>query len=270
MPKRLLEARQPAERAQQRQRLGTLRDLTVQPATKCRYQLATKAFFEFLASESITLPHQVSKLDSLVCDYIEHLWASGAGRAQANDTVAGLQDIQPNVRSKLPGAWRLLKTWSTNEVPNRAPPLPEHVVLAMAGWSFFHGHNAFGISLLIGFYGMLRTGEVLGLTSARMLASAQDLQVLVSLGLTKGGKRHGASESVVVGREPAVMLIKAWKKISEPSTGLARSPAQWRGLFTQCLEALQLSAFEFRPYSLRRGGATFWFTKHQSMDRILV
>ena len=26
---------------------------------------------------------------------------------------------------------------------------------------------------------------------------------------------------------------------------------------------------QFRPYSLRRGGATFWFSRHQSLDRIL-
>lgn len=228
MPKRVLEAQQPAERAQQRRRLGTLRELTVQLATKRRYQLATKAFFEFLAAESLVLPREIAKLDGLVCDYIEHLWASGAGRAQANDTVAGLQDIQPNVRTKLPGAWRLLKTWSINELPNRAPPIPEHVVQAMAGWAFFHGHNAFGISLLVGFYGMLRTGELVHLTSAHMLAAPQDLQVLISLGLTKGGKRHGAAESVVLGYEPAVLLVKAWKKTVPPTTKLASSPAQWR------------------------------------------
>lgn len=144
MPKRkLLEATQPSERAAQRQRLGTLRELTVQPATKRRYQLATSAFFKFLKEESLTLPRELSQLDALVCDYIERLCASGTRRAQANDTVAGLQDLQPSVRGKLPGTWRLLKTWSINEIANRAPPLPEHVLLAMVGWSLFNGRNLF-------------------------------------------------------------------------------------------------------------------------------
>ena len=35
-------------------------------------------------------------------------------------------------------------------------------------------------------------------------------------------------------------------------------------------KALKLSAFNFRPYSLRRGGATFWFNHHGSMDRLLL
>ena len=271
MPKRrLLEANDPEERAKQRRKLGTLRELTVQPATRRRYTLATDAFLTFLRHENLVLPAQRSQVDPLVCDYLEHLWCTGAGRGLACDTLAGLQDLQPNLRYHLPGAWRLLKTWSINELPNRAPPLPEHVMQSMVGWAFFKGHVAFGISLLVGFYAMLRTGEVLGLVNSHMLSSPQDRQVLISLGLTKGGKRQGAAESVVLGYEPAVNLVQLWKKHVSLSTPLASSPAQWRSTFNECLEALKLDSFQFRPYSLRRGGATFWFGKHQSLDRILI
>ena len=31
-----------------------------------------------------------------------------------------------------------------------------------------------------------------------------------------------------------------------------------------------MQEFAFRPYSLRRGGATFWFQKQQNLDKILV
>ena len=36
------------------------------------------------------------------------------------------------------------------------------------------------------------------------------------------------------------------------------------------MEALNLCALNFRPYSLRRGGATHWFSKHGSLDRVIV
>ena len=173
----------------------------------------------------------------------------------------------PNQISK---AWRLLKTWSINEIPNRAPPLPEKVVWAMAGRAFFHGHNSFGISLIIGFYTMLRSGELLDLKSSHILCPQHEKQALISLGLTKGGKRMGAAESVVLGIQHAVNLVKRWKQVAKPSTCLAPSPVKWRSLFSECLSALGLASFQFRPYSLRRGGATFWFSKHQSLDRILV
>ena len=268
--KRVLEAHDPEERAKQRRKLGTLRELTVQPATRRRYDLATNGFLAFLRNEGLQLPTVKTLVDPLVCDYLEHLWSSGAGRGLACDTLAGLQDLQPNLRNCLPGAWRLLKTWTVNEIPNRAPPLPEHVVLAMVGWSFFKGHVAFGISLLVGFFCMLRTGEILGLRSSHMLSPPKDRQVLISLGFTKGGKRHGAAESVVLGYEPAVLLTQLWKSHVSPSTPLAISPAAWRSRFNECLAALKLESHQFRPYSLRRGGATFWFSKHQSLDRILV
>ena len=242
----------------------------MQPATRRRYNLATDAFLQFLKDEQLVLPKQRNLVDPILCDYLEHLWASGAGRGQACDTLAGLQDMQPNLRNHLPGAWRLLKTWSINEIPCRAPPLPEHLVQAMAGWAFLKGHNSFAISLLIGFYSMLRTGEVLGLCNNHMLSDARDSQILISLGLTKGGKRHGAAESVVLGYEPVVLLVQRWKSIAKTCSPLVPSAPKWRALFNECLEALGISDHQFRPYSLRRGGATFWFSRHQSLDRILV
>ena len=268
--KRILEAERPEERARQRQKLGSLRHLTVQPATRKRYTNAVDSFLRFLNDEGQALPGNSTQVDPLVCDYLEHLWSSGAGRALACDTLAGVQDLQPNLRNHLPGAWRLLKTWHVNEIPNRAPPIPEHVLQAMVGWSFFKGYATFGISLLVGFYTMLRTGELLGLRSSHLVTTSQQDQVLISLGFTKGGKRHGAAESAILGFEPAVRLVQQWKLKATLTTCLARSPANWRSLFNECLQSLKLTQHGFRPYSLRRGGATFWFTKHQSFDRILV
>eukprot|EP00435_Cladocopium_sp_Y103_P038922 s627_g10.t1 len=212
------------ERAAQRRRLGSLKELTVQPATRKRYASATEGFFTYLRNASLTLPQQKAKLDALVSDYVEFLWSTGAGRAQASDTLAGLQDLQPNLRGNLPGSWRLLKTWSINEIPARAPPLPEHVVHSMAGWAFFKGWFSFGVSLIVGFYCMLRTSEILGLRSSHLFCGRNDKQVVISLGFTKGGKRQGAAESVILGFEPAVALVKRWKDLVSPVTPLVRYP----------------------------------------------
>ena len=58
--------------------------------------------------------------------------------------------------------------------------------------------------------------------------------------------------------------------MSTASTSLTPTPSKWRGLFSDCLKALGLEQFGFRPYSLRRGGATWWFSKHHSLERILI
>ena len=270
MPKRILEAATPAARATKRQQLGTLRQLTVQPNTRARYTQAVDEFLQFLRHNSISSPSKRDRLDPLVCDFLEYLWASGSGRAKGSDCVAGLQDQDPKLRGQLPGAWRLLKTWGINEIPNRAPPLPEHVLLAMVGWSIFNGFHSFGVSLLVGFYGMLRTGELLGIKRKDFMADPSGRKVLLSLGLTKGGKRTGAAESVVLGHDLVVNPLFHWMSIANPSTTLTPSPSKWRTLFARAIDSLDLASFGFRPYSLRRGGATWWFSKHHSLDRILI
>lgn len=178
-----------------------------------------------------------------------------AGRALASDTVAGLQDKDPRLRGQLPGSWRLLKTWAVNEIPNRAPPLPVHVLHALVGWAFFHQHITFGVSLLIGFYGMLRTGEILGLSSHHVAGNQSASKYVISFGLTKSGKRQGAAESVVIGYDLVVEFLRKWKALARPHTCFGPSPTRWRKLFSEGLSALKLEPFGFRPYSLRRGGA---------------
>ena len=270
MPKRLLEAPTQQQRAAQRRKLGTLQQLTVQPATKKRYDNAVDGFLRFLRNNALQLPSSKSELDPYVCEYLEFLWSHGYGRALASDTVAGLQDFDVRFRGSLQGAWRLLKTWSVNELPNRAPPIPQHVLHALVGWAFFHHHVSFGVSLLVGFYGMLRTGEILGLHSSHISVDPRHCKAVVSLGLTKTGKRQGAAESVVLGYDIVVFFLKRWKSLAGTFQALAPTPAVWRKLFNQELEALKLQSFGFRPYSLRRGGATWWFSRHQNLDRILI
>lgn len=270
MNKRLLEGATPADRAQKRQQLGKLSELTVQPATRLRYQSAIDAFLHFLHQNSLVLPTQRDLLDPLVCEFIEHLWSSGGGRGRASDCVAGLQNHDPKIRGHLPGAWRLLKTWSINEVPNRAPPLPEHVLHSMVGWATFHGHHGFAVSLLVGFYGMLRTGELLTIYRKDFMVDEGGRKVLLALGWTKGGKRAGAAESVVLGHDAVVKPLLRWMKLTSSATPLTPSPPKWRSLFNQAIVSLKITSFEFRPYSLRRGGATWWFSKHHSLDKILL
>ena len=61
---------------------------------------------------------------------------------------------------------------------------------------------------------MLRSGEIIDLSSSHILASPAEKQILISLGFTKGGKRQGAAESVVLGIDQGVRLLKRWKHIA--------------------------------------------------------
>ena len=126
--KKHVEGRTKGDRIAIRKKLGPLQNLTVQSRTKQRYEKARQGFYSFLKTEHISIPRKREELDPLVSEYIEMLWSSGEGRSKANDTVAGLQDLDAKLRGCLPNSWRLLKTWSIHETPNRAPPFPEVVV----------------------------------------------------------------------------------------------------------------------------------------------
>lgn len=106
-------------------------------------------FFGFLRREELVLPTKRDELDPIVSDFLEHLWASGEGRSVASNVLAGLQDFDPKLKGTLPGSWRLMKTWTTKELPNRAPPLTEPILRAMVGWAYFSQHFNFGLSLMV-------------------------------------------------------------------------------------------------------------------------
>ena len=267
---KVVEGHSKESRKQVRKQLGTLKSLTVQPITKKRYQQGLDLFFQHLKAEGIVLPKKRDRMDDICSDYLEHLWASGEGRASASNFLAAIQDFDPKLRHCLPGSWRLMRTWTTQEIPNRAPPLPEPVLRAMVGWSFLHDHFQFGLSLLVGFYGLLRTGELLALQSFQIHMISPAQPAVLSLGLTKSGRRQGAAESVTLSERPVLQMLWHWKQAAKPHDFLTSKPHVWRAQFLECLTALKLTQWDFRPYSLRRGGATFYFVKTGSLDRVLL
>ena len=269
MPKRHLEGSTQEARATMRQRLGSLKSLTVQPVTRKRYDAALESFFQYLRSEKLILPTGAMAIDRVCSDYLEYLWAQGHGRSDASNFIAALQDTQPHLRGKLAQSWRLLKAWVTNEVPNRAPPLPLQMLESMVGHALFKKDFGFALSLLVGFHGLLRTGEILGITAAHVSVSKPKGPAVISLGLTKAGKRQGASESVTLHGEDICRRLHQWVHTARNHDSLAGPSHIWRQKFNVTLEALSLHKWDFRPYSLRRGGATHQFKMHGAFDRLM-
>ena len=214
------------ERKRQRAALGSLQSLTVQPRTRDRYNRALEGFWSFLREEGRQIPMSHSGLDVLLQQYIEDVWSEGHGRAQASDTVAALQDAQPQVKGHLHGTWRLLKAWSVNEIPNRPSPLPEEALHMMVGSAITQHEYLFAVSLLVGFYGTLRTGEILSMKSSDVSMHTAQGPAVISLGLTKGGKRQGASESVSLTVEEPLRWLYAWTRDSSARKELCPSPSQ--------------------------------------------
>ena len=270
MPKKHLEAATQEARAKIRKQLGTLRSLTVQPVTRARYEKARDSFYHWLREENLVLPTSAYHLDLVVSDYLEALWAKGLGRTEGSNLLAALQDAEPHLKTKLKSSWRLMKTWVTHEVPNRAPPLSLDALHTLVGYALFKNWHEFALSLLLCFHALLRTGELLAIQAKHMSISRPKGPLIISLGLTKAGKRQGAAESVTVHSEDVCRRAFAWLQGKRGNTFLTGAAHMWRKTFNEVLSKVDLGAADYRPYSLRRGGATYYFNLWGSFDKLLV
>ena len=130
---------------------------------------------------------------------------------------------------------------------------------------------SFACMLALGFHGLLRTGELLKVTS-------QDLELsrecgILSLQQSKSGLRHGSSEAVALRDSLTLQLLDTWRVCFRPSAGdklWPHSGQRFRETFRAYLRFFRVMALNFKPYSLRRGGATFLLQQGMAMETILL
>jgi len=247
-----------------------LRQLLITPYTlNKRYRPACVLFFRWLADQAITLAITTTGVDSQVAAYIEYLWEEGDGRNMAGDIISGLTFLCPHMKGNLCCSWQLFKAWSRQELPARAPPLPESWVLALACLACRRGWPDVAAFLVIAVYGCLRTTEGAALLVKLCSPSADRSTWVLELGLTKGGQRRGALESVVVVSPVACAMLKKVTDGRPKGTFiLQRHVADLRKVLQSLLTELGLAHFGIQPYSLRRGGATHLFRETGSYSQV--
>jgi integrase len=264
----ILAARRRLERQQVRQALGTLRDRLVTAGTAARYHVQVLAFLSLLSYAQ--LPRSLWDLDELLSARVEAMWEEGDPKASASNLLAGMQHFFPPCRGHIPSAWRLLHAWNRAELPARAPPLTLEIVKGLAGLAILQQRLDVGVCLLMAFHCFLRTGEVVNLKAADIVLDRVRGRAVVNLGLTKGGIRRGAKESVTVHDSHLVEWISALLTRRLPGDSLlACSAASFRKYFRDLCNFFRLQDFEFKPYSLRRGGATYWFRSTNNLQSVI-
>ena len=217
-------------RRTERQKKGSLADLAVDKGTLERYQQTLWNFFHFLDEFGKTLPSTTWGLDEEPSSYVEELWAAGHGLSQAQYTLASVHHFVPQLRGRISGAWRKLKTWRRHEVPRRAPPIPPIVVRGIAGLARIQGRLDVSVGILIGFQCMLRGGEILRLKICDCIHFHDT--VVLNLGFTKAGLRKGSQEQVTITDKSLASLLKCFSRNrSSTATLVSLSPCNFRKYF---------------------------------------
>ena len=245
-----------------------LADVGVSKNTQVRYFTAVSRLKHLLP-----LVQSESHLDDLVAGWIQTEFEDGTPLYLIADALSGLHHLEPYTKKKLCKSWHLYSIWRKYEVPCRAPPLPQDIVLAMAGWCLTNGELVMAALLLVGFHCLLRTGEILSIRPIDFLLDKAG--GLLSLPSSKSGLRNNSRESVSISDPLTIQTVTAmldckYSMHMQHVPCWDKSASSFRSLFQNILEQFELSSLNFRPYSLRRGGATYEMQTHGLMEKTLI
>ncbi|CAK0855058.1 unnamed protein product [Prorocentrum cordatum] len=246
--------------------LGKLRDARIKASTLARYRGAAQRFVDYLAARNLPLPFTWDDIDICLQDYLEHLWAEGATKGEANDTLSGVRHLL-RTRRRYPGAWQLLTVWGRPEILQRAPPMPAQVCTALAGWALSRGEVAFAAVLLVAFHLCLRTGEALGLSGGVIFLKPCG-RGAVSLPWTKTSCQKGARGQVTLD-DPLVGAV-VHMQLQRDSRLWPGTTRAFHDLFRAGLQQIGCKHLALSPYSLRRGGATREFLLSGDLSKVML
>eukprot|EP00438_Fugacium_kawagutii_P006060 Skav221353 [mRNA] locus=scaffold6476:21129:22043:- [translate_table: standard] len=256
-----------ALREQRKRRRGTLclEDRGIAGSTRSRYFFAVRKVLPLLESNYGTE-------DEIISSWIEESYLEGEAITSISDTLSGLHHFAPHLRGSLSKSWRLFRLWRRIEKPAQAPPLPQAFTTALVARALELGLLDLAVAMSLGFWGMLRTGELMSLFPFQVLWGHDN--AIIQLGATKSGMRRNQDENVVIEHGPTLELLRTWLYIRRHdltfnAPAFLCGPQVFRDSFRSLLSYFGLSN-TFRPYSLRRGGATHDFRSHGQMERTLI
>ena len=264
---KLLARKTKAQRKESRAKI-TLEDAGLSDTTRARYGAAL-----YLLLPVLETVQTLQGLDYAISAWIEEMFTAGEPQHLISDALCGLHWREPWTKRSLPNSWRLFHVWRRLEVASRAPPLTSRLIRSMVAYCLAHNDIQMAAAFLVGFYGLLRTGEILNLRMSDCLIT--NGHCILSLSDTKSGKRKGTAEMVHISDVLTVEVLHTLQQIRRLElcpAGLLwnLSPAVFRHRFAFYCHKFDLTRHGFRPYSLRRGGATHIFQQTRSMEYTLM
>ena len=256
-----------AERAKDRCSI-ILKDVSITEQTQIRYFLGLKQLTPFLANVSTML-----ELDESITTWIQRCFERGEPLHLISDALCGLQHQEPWVKRNIPMAWKLFGVWRKLESPGRAPPLTKEIIYSWANYAIEHQDLVFAALILLGFFALLRTGELLKVRPKDLLLDEEN--GIVTLFGTKTGQRDNVGEMVSFSDVFTIETLRAVQDLQKDRDMMNvplwyKSAQSFRTRFQWYCKRFDLLSHQFRPYSLRRGGATWIFQRTGSMEVALV
>ena len=256
----------------ERKKIGSLSNQVVEVKTKKRYDDSFHQFLQFhKLNSSFGMPDPTT-FDTMVGEYIEYLWESGAPKSEASYAAASIQFFRPQTKGSLQWTWKLIKTWNRIELPTRATPLSPELLASLAGQCFRWKQDAMAWLLVVGFSMFLRTGEILNLRRKDVVLSTSSTEVILLLENTKTTKKNFLPlEKLVVDEDICKTALRHLCTGKLPGDWLCPlSNYRFRSVWSSLIYHFGLETMGYMPYSLRRGGATSAYQRGCSLDVLVT
>ena len=216
--------------------------------------------------------NHVDALSEWLEEYMTVMYENGHSRRAAAETLNAVAQRFGWVRSALAGPWGLIRTWEMLEPVQHHPPMPVQVVRALAVTAMVWKWHHVAVSLVLGFFGLLRPSELIGLRRRDLMLPSDHFSteaLYLRVGQPKTRHRAAASQHVRIDEQGVpewvdLMLqeMPPWRKIWHGS---------WAS-FKHRFDLLQLEVLGRKPLlpsSLRPGGATYLFRLwHENLPRL--
>lgn len=223
----------------------------------------------------LVLESKAKAVDEILEQFIKQKYTekSRSGLRIAKHAVLLMQIMRPRLKRKLQGSWSAIRSWEEQEPSNYRPPIPVPLLAALICKARLKAETApdkkgrflwhcFGTLLMVGFFGLLRPGEIFCLR-ARDLAVSNSFSLgsehaVLRIDQPKNARQMGAQQFVEIKHLDSVNWL-TWlrSKVSNPDERLwSSTPTRFRKMFSDiCLE-LGIKQLHLSPASLRAGGAT--------------
>ena len=157
--------------------------------------------------------------------------------------------------------WQYLRV---DRLPERAPPLPTLFATAVVGAALRRQDLRLCVLILIAFHALLRTGEMCRVQASHFVRPEKAGPIFLTLSNTKSG-------NVVLTDPVLIQYLHVLLPRILPGEHLwPKDSRSFRTQFRELCADAGLPPLPWRPYSLRRGGATAHFLQFGSLDKTAV
>eukprot|EP00438_Fugacium_kawagutii_P015911 Skav211119 [mRNA] locus=scaffold2659:123518:130322:- [translate_table: standard] len=237
--------------------------------TLALYEHEVSQFLFHLEMEGRRPPRSYRRLDLAVANYINHLYQEGETLTKAGWLLSGMRRLYPRMRRELAIAQQWYNNWARQHAPARAVPLTWQLTQGFVALAIQQKWYNLALLFLIGFTFFLRTQELLALEPADFLIDPEDGSLILRIASSKTSR--GAQPSLALHDQKLALLVR-WllTKVPLDCRLWQFSTSHFRNVFRAFCSFFDVGTWGFVPYSLRRGGATAFYMRTNSLDTVMI